>query len=69
MPLKVLAMTDVRALKDVTAKELSEADIVICTYRLLYSPIYLARRKDQGKPRVQFDHCSNRRPHSWNRVS
>eukprot|EP00928_Gymnodinium_smaydae_P090680 TRINITY_DN7443_c0_g2_i1.p1 TRINITY_DN7443_c0_g2~~TRINITY_DN7443_c0_g2_i1.p1 ORF type:complete len:1719 (+),score=336.34 TRINITY_DN7443_c0_g2_i1:152-5308(+) len=44
-PLKILAMSDVRALTSASAPEVADADIVICTYRLLYSEIYNGRRR------------------------
>jgi SNF2 family DNA or RNA helicase len=43
-PLKVFAMKSVTPLKGATVKEIAEADIVICSYRLLYSQVYQARR-------------------------
>lgn len=47
-PLKVFAMSNVAPLSKVKALELAEADIVICSYRLLFSEIYLKRRKEIG---------------------
>lgn len=44
LPLKVFAVSNVNPLKTVTAGELSEADVVICSYRLLFSGIYMSRR-------------------------
>lgn len=44
-PLRVFALSSVANLKSVTAGDLAKADIVLCSYRLLYSPIYLDRRR------------------------
>merc|ERR1719428_351690 len=46
LPLKIFAMSTVVPLKTVTAQELSEADVVICSYRLLFSYVYLNRREE-----------------------
>jgi len=43
-PLKVFAMSTVSPLKGVKARELAEADIVLCSYRLLFSEVYNLRR-------------------------
>merc|ERR1712226_1236331 len=45
-PLKVLAISTVSPLKLLTAGEMSEADVVLCSYRLLFSRIYQDRRED-----------------------
>jgi len=45
-PWKVFAMSKVTPLTRVTAAELAEADVVLCSYRLLFSPIYQDRRKE-----------------------
>jgi len=44
-PMKIFAMYDVRHLTSVSMPELAEADVVLCSYRLLYSPIYVKRRQ------------------------
>jgi len=49
-PMKILAMSDVRHLTTALASDVSQADVVLCTYRLLYSPVYGQRRKEVGKP-------------------
>ncbi|CAK0824894.1 unnamed protein product, partial [Prorocentrum cordatum] len=43
-PLKVFALKSVTPLKGATVRQIAEADIVICSYRLLYSNVYQARR-------------------------
>lgn len=45
-PLRIFAPGIVTPLTKVTAEELSEADVVLCSYRLLFSPIYQDRRKE-----------------------
>mmetsp|Transcript_6007 Transcript_6007/g.10792 ORF Transcript_6007/g.10792 Transcript_6007/m.10792 type:complete len:1231 (-) Transcript_6007:113-3805(-) len=42
--LKILVISNVVPLKPLSPSEIAEADIVICTYRLLWSEIYLWRR-------------------------
>ncbi|CAE7453839.1 Ttf2 [Symbiodinium natans] len=44
-PLKIFAMSNVSPLSRATASQVSDADVVICSYRLLYSQIYLKRRE------------------------
>jgi SNF2 family DNA or RNA helicase len=45
-PLKVFAMTNVSPLTVCNAGDLAEADVVLCSYRILFSPIYQDRRKE-----------------------
>lgn len=45
-PLKIFAMSNVSPLTSVRAEELAQADVVLCSYRLLFSPIYQARLKE-----------------------
>ncbi|CAE7384450.1 DNA repair protein rad5 [Symbiodinium microadriaticum] len=45
-PLKIFAMSNVSPLSRCKASEVSSADVVICSYRLLYSQIYLKRREE-----------------------
>jgi len=47
-PMKIFAMSNVTPLKNVKAEEIAEADIVICSYRLLFSKIYVQRREELG---------------------
>eukprot|EP00928_Gymnodinium_smaydae_P020505 TRINITY_DN17922_c0_g1_i1.p1 TRINITY_DN17922_c0_g1~~TRINITY_DN17922_c0_g1_i1.p1 ORF type:complete len:1327 (-),score=191.01 TRINITY_DN17922_c0_g1_i1:399-4379(-) len=47
-PLKIFAMTNVTALTKVKASELAEADVVLCSYRLLFSQVYVQRRNQLG---------------------
>ena len=39
-PLKILAVSTVHQLKAASASDIADADVVICSYRLLYSPVY-----------------------------
>jgi len=48
-PLKILCMSNVSPLTSCTAQELSEADVVICSYRLLFSAVYQERRNQLAK--------------------
>lgn len=43
-PLKIFAMTNVTPLTNCRAVDMADADIVICSYRLLFSNIYQSRR-------------------------
>lgn len=45
-PLKILAIPNVTNLTKTTAVDIANADVVLCTYRLLYSAVYEKRRKD-----------------------
>ncbi|CAE7233347.1 mus-41 [Symbiodinium sp. CCMP2456] len=45
-PLKIFAMSNVAPLSRCKASDVSSADVVICSYRLLYSQIYLKRREE-----------------------
>ncbi|CAE7765005.1 mus-41 [Symbiodinium sp. CCMP2592] len=45
-PLKIFAMSNVAPLSRCKACDISSADVVICSYRLLYSQIYLKRREE-----------------------
>merc|ERR1719428_2606137 len=45
-PLKVLAISSVVALQSSTAEQVAEADIVICSYRILFSLVYSQRRAE-----------------------
>ncbi|CAE7207581.1 Ttf2, partial [Symbiodinium pilosum] len=45
-PLKIFAMSNVSPLGRCKAGDISTADVVICSYRLLYSQIYLKRREE-----------------------
>mmetsp|Transcript_21147 Transcript_21147/g.59151 ORF Transcript_21147/g.59151 Transcript_21147/m.59151 type:complete len:1079 (-) Transcript_21147:12-3248(-) len=45
-PLKVLVIGTVSPLRLLPAGELAEADVVLCSYRLLFSKIYQDRRED-----------------------
>jgi len=45
-PLKVLAISTVSPLRLVTAGEIAEVDVVLCSYRLLFSQIYQDRRDE-----------------------
>jgi len=45
-PMKILAMSNVSPLAKAKASDLAEADVVICSYRLLYSNIYIDRCKE-----------------------
>lgn len=45
-PLRIFAMSNVKPLTNVTAADLAQADVVLCSYRLLFSSIYLTRRKE-----------------------
>ncbi|CAK0892737.1 unnamed protein product, partial [Prorocentrum cordatum] len=45
-PLRVFAACDVRAVAAAKASALAEADVVLCSYRLLYSQVYLNRRRE-----------------------
>jgi len=45
-PLRIFAMSNVTPLTKVKAQELAEADVVVCSYRLLFSPIYQDRRRE-----------------------
>lgn len=47
-PLRIFAMSNVTPLTKVKARELAEADVVVCSYRLLFSPIYQERRAELG---------------------
>lgn len=47
-PIKIFAMPTVVNLTKVKAAELAEADVVLCSYRLLYSEIYVERTKELG---------------------
>eukprot|EP00913_Durusdinium_trenchii_P019983 g18782.t1 len=46
-PMKIFAMVNVSPLSRAKARDIANADVVICSYRLLYSPIYLNRRQDK----------------------
>jgi len=43
---KVLAISTVTQLKALTVRDISSADVVMCTYRLLYSPVYRRRLQE-----------------------
>lgn len=45
-PVKVFAMTNVTPLTRVTAGQLAEADLILCSYRLLFSSVYVSRRNE-----------------------
>ena len=45
-PWRIFAMSNVVPLKTVTAQQLAQADVVICSYRLLFSEIYRKRRNE-----------------------
>lgn len=45
-PLKIFSFSTVTPLKGVTVQELAKADIVLCSYRLLFSPVYIQRRDE-----------------------
>jgi len=45
-PLKIFAMSNVSPLGRAKASDVADADVVICSYRLLYSQIYLKRRQE-----------------------
>ena len=45
-PIKIFAMHNVSPLGKAKASEVADADVVICSYRLLYSQIYLKRRQE-----------------------
>eukprot|EP00929_Paragymnodinium_shiwhaense_P033401 TRINITY_DN18348_c0_g2_i2.p1 TRINITY_DN18348_c0_g2~~TRINITY_DN18348_c0_g2_i2.p1 ORF type:complete len:1291 (+),score=319.95 TRINITY_DN18348_c0_g2_i2:100-3972(+) len=45
-PLKIFAMSNVMPLTKVSVQDLAEADVVICSYRLLFSEIYVTRRRE-----------------------
>eukprot|EP00930_Biecheleria_cincta_P046248 TRINITY_DN31898_c0_g1_i1.p1 TRINITY_DN31898_c0_g1~~TRINITY_DN31898_c0_g1_i1.p1 ORF type:complete len:1039 (-),score=190.22 TRINITY_DN31898_c0_g1_i1:177-3293(-) len=61
-PLKVITIGTVSPLRLITASELAEADIVLCSYRLLFSQIYQDRREDlaAGRSLVQLMQATNR---------
>jgi len=44
-PWKIFAMSNVAPLTNVTAESIADVDVVLCSYRLLYSQVYQARRK------------------------
>eukprot|EP00930_Biecheleria_cincta_P032620 TRINITY_DN22621_c0_g1_i1.p1 TRINITY_DN22621_c0_g1~~TRINITY_DN22621_c0_g1_i1.p1 ORF type:complete len:1349 (+),score=265.47 TRINITY_DN22621_c0_g1_i1:55-4101(+) len=48
-PMKILAMSNVSPLSKAKAHEVAEADVVICSYRLLYSQIYCQRRDELSR--------------------
>eukprot|EP00403_Amphidinium_massartii_P008858 CAMPEP_0178419576 /NCGR_PEP_ID=MMETSP0689_2-20121128/25683_1 /TAXON_ID=160604 /ORGANISM="Amphidinium massartii, Strain CS-259" /LENGTH=1241 /DNA_ID=CAMNT_0020041021 /DNA_START=17 /DNA_END=3742 /DNA_ORIENTATION=- len=54
-PLKIFAAHWVVPLRGVSAKELAEADVVLCSYRLLYSTIYRRRRKELSDAAMLLD--------------
>eukprot|EP00434_Breviolum_minutum_P001498 symbB.v1.2.001321.t1/scaffold57.1/size370615/30 len=45
-PIKIFAMHNVSPLGKAKASDVADADVVICSYRLLYSQIYLKRRQE-----------------------
>jgi len=47
--LKIFVVSNVTPLQKVTVKELAEADVIFCSYRLLYSDVYLRRRQELAK--------------------
>mmetsp|Transcript_6976 Transcript_6976/g.15268 ORF Transcript_6976/g.15268 Transcript_6976/m.15268 type:complete len:1272 (+) Transcript_6976:48-3863(+) len=44
-PLKIFAMTNVTPLNSATAGAVASADVVLCSYRLLFSEVYCSRRR------------------------
>ncbi|CAE8736565.1 unnamed protein product [Polarella glacialis] len=45
-PMRIFAMSNVLPMSRAKAAEVAEADVVLCSYRLLYSAVYLERRKE-----------------------
>jgi len=48
-PLKIFAMSTVRPLSSAVADAVASADVVLCSYRLLYSQVYCKRRAELAK--------------------
>lgn len=60
-PLKIFAISSVVALQSNTAQQVAEADIVICSYRILFSDVYQKRRPvlAGGRSLYELAHSTN----------
>lgn len=70
-PMKIFALRDVRHLTKVTPQKLAEADVVLCSYRLLYSAIYTTQlhkwQQHTGQKVTGAENVPAKRklPHNW----